>query len=111
MEFEAPAKALSWCNGHTLVEVGCGLQVLPGLLLQLLSELLPLHRSNCKAAVTTVGSEKPRTFFTVRSTHGLISSTSRLGRDIFQYCRTSQHRQLVGGSASSPTPASEIMRL
>ena len=38
--------------------------------------------TQCKAAVTTVGSEKPSTFFTVRSTHGLNSSTSRFGRDI-----------------------------
>lgn len=38
--------------------------------------------TQCKAAVTTVGSEKPSTFFTVRSTHGLNSSISRLGRDI-----------------------------
>lgn len=38
--------------------------------------------TQCNAAVTTVGSEKPRTFFTVRSTHGLSSSTSRLGRDM-----------------------------
>lgn len=44
--------------------------------------------TQCKAAVTTVGSEKPSTFFTVRSTHGLSSSISRLGRDILQSCRT-----------------------
>jgi len=46
--------------------------------------------TQCKAAVTTVGSEKPSTFFTVRSTHGLNSSTSRFGRDILQSCKT-QH--------------------
>lgn len=46
MEFESPAKALCRCDGHTLVKVRSGLQVLPGLLLQLLTELLPLYRSN-----------------------------------------------------------------
>ena len=46
MEFEAPARALSWCDKHALVKVGCGLQVVPGLLLQLLTELLPLYCSN-----------------------------------------------------------------
>lgn len=46
MEFEAPARPLSRCYKHTLVKVGGGLQVIARLLLQLLSELLPLHRSN-----------------------------------------------------------------
>lgn len=46
MEFEAPTRALSWCNKHALVEVGRGLQVVTRLLLQLLTELLPLYRSN-----------------------------------------------------------------
>lgn len=46
MEFEALARALSWCNKHTLVKVGRGLQVIPRLFLQLLTELLPLYRSN-----------------------------------------------------------------
>lgn len=45
----------------------------------LLSSPLP---TQCKAAVTTVGSEKPSTFLTVRSTHGFSSSTSRLFSDI-----------------------------
>lgn len=40
--------------------------------------------TQCKAAVTTVGSENPSTFFTVRSTHGFKSSTSRLFSDISQ---------------------------
>lgn len=48
VEFEGPAGSLSGCNKHTLVEVGGGLQVLPRLLLQLLTELLPLHRSNVR---------------------------------------------------------------
>lgn len=43
--------------------------------------------TQCKVAVTTVGSEKPSTFFTVRSTQGLNSSTSRLGRDILKSCK------------------------
>ncbi len=46
MKFEGPASALSWCDKHTLVEVGSGLQVLPRLFLQLLTELLPLDSSN-----------------------------------------------------------------
>lgn len=46
MEFESPACTLSWRNRHTLVEVGCGLQVISGLLLQLLAELLSLYCSN-----------------------------------------------------------------
>lgn len=44
VELEAPASALSWCDKHTLVEVGRGLQLLPRLLLQLLSELLSFYR-------------------------------------------------------------------
>lgn len=57
-----------------------------------LSSPLP---TQCKAAVTTVGSEKPSTFFTVRSTHGLSSSTSRLGRDILQPCRSQKLDDLL----------------
>lgn len=44
--------------------------------------------TQCKAAVTTVGSENPSTFFTVRSTHGFKSSTSRLFSDISQTLRS-----------------------
>lgn len=54
MEFESPACTLSWRNRHTLVEVGCGLQVISGLLLQLLAELLSLYCSN----VSYTGKEK-----------------------------------------------------
>lgn len=48
VELEGPARTLSWCNKHTLVEIGGRLQVLSRLLLQLLAELLPLHRSNVR---------------------------------------------------------------
>lgn len=51
VELEGPARALSWRNKHTLVEVGCGLQVVPRLLFQLLTELLPLYRSNVRCTV------------------------------------------------------------
>lgn len=54
MEFESPACALSWRNRHTLVKVGCGLQVISRLLLQLLAELLSLYCSN----VSYTGKEK-----------------------------------------------------
>lgn len=46
MEFEALACALRWWNRHTLVKVGCGLQVVSGFLLQLLAELLSLYCSD-----------------------------------------------------------------
>lgn len=46
VELETLARALSWCDEHTLVEVGCGLQLLPRLLLQLLSELLSFYRTD-----------------------------------------------------------------
>jgi len=45
VEFKAPASTLSWCDRHTLVKVGRRLQIIPRLLLQLLTELLPLYRS------------------------------------------------------------------
>lgn len=48
VESEAPPRALSWCNKHALVEVGRGLQVVPRLLFQLLTELLPLYRTNVR---------------------------------------------------------------
>ena len=46
MEFEAPSSTNSRCNIDTLVEIGRWLQILPRLLLQLLTELLPLYSSN-----------------------------------------------------------------
>jgi len=46
VELEGLAWALSGRDVDPLVKVGRGLQVLPGLLLQLLPELLPLHRTN-----------------------------------------------------------------
>lgn len=47
--------------------------------------------TQCRAAVTTVGSENPRTFFTVPSTHGLSSSTSRFGSDILWEHNVKRH--------------------
>lgn len=43
VKFEGLSRALRHWNGHALVEVGCGLQVLVRLLFQLLTELLPFY--------------------------------------------------------------------
>lgn len=43
VEFEGLSWTLSYWNGHALVEVGRGLQVLVGLLFQLLTELLSFY--------------------------------------------------------------------
>lgn len=55
-----------------------------------------------RAAVTTVGSENPSTFFTVRSTHGFSSSTSRLFSDI---SRTWEPKEGVSHSDRLHEPA------
>lgn len=46
MEFKGLARALWRWYEHTLVKVGRGLQLLPGLLFQLLSKLFSLYRPN-----------------------------------------------------------------
>lgn len=43
VEFKGLSWALRYWNGHTLVKVGCGLQVLVWLLFQLLTELLSFY--------------------------------------------------------------------
>lgn len=58
VEFEALARTLSWCHGYPQVKVGSGLHFLPGLLLQLLTELLPLYGSYVSCTEKTHTADK-----------------------------------------------------